>query len=343
MMKSFFYAILLSVFFVSTVSAFHGTGLICNKCHTMHASEDGTLPTMPDEPDGTPEGPNEYLLYKADVTYLCLVCHDGQEGTPDVLGDDINGLAERAAGYFATVDTLNPNGHNLAQDKIDSSGSGVCSACHWSSTPFNEVRVGCTNCHDPHGRDPDYTYTSNYRYRNLQWATNPGGEPIIKAFVKPGVTPIEAYEQSNIGYAAPTSGEDWREVTNMCFDCHHGFMRYSKTRSPANADGTCIRHPNTDSANGVWEPINKHTGATDPEHWAGGTGVGFSMNRLPFIVSGATDYSEATAVVQGVNAGKEEVFCLTCHKPHGSANSKSLRWDNENPSLGCQQCHNRGS
>ncbi len=326
--------IFLGLFFVGTVPAFHGSGLICSKCHTMHASEDGTLPTMPDDPSGTPEGPNAHLLYKANVTDLCLVCHDGQTGTPDVLGTDTNELTERAAGYLATVNTNNANGHNLGPNKIGS--SSLCTTCHFGGA-FDDAKIGCTDCHEPHGRDPGST---NYRYRNLQWASSPGGEPIITAHVNPSATGVNMYERANVGYTAPTvQSSSWREVTNICLDCHHTLSGYYYTRDGGTSAGHPIRHPTTDSERGAWEAINGHTGSTDPSHWETGTGIGFSVDRLPFLVSGAGDYAAATTVAQD-----NEVFCLTCHKAHGSTYNSSLRWGYRSDSnLGCQQCHNKGS
>lgn len=344
--KNLLFVILLSVFFLGMDAGidagFHGTGLICNKCHTIHYSENGeSPPTTGFGPDGTSGadsgGPFPHLLIKEHSTHLCLTCHEGGVmDAPDVYKDDSNNLTERSAGFFGDVDTLNANGHNLAEDYIDPSGSGVCLACHWSPTPFNEVKVGCINCHEPHGRDPT---NPDYRYRNLQYAAMPGSEPIITAFVNPSATGLNVYERSNIGYAAPNNST-WREVTNICLDCHHTFSGYSYTREGNSETGHPIRHPNTDSEHDVWEPINKYSDwSTDPVHWENGTGIGFAIDRLPFIVKGATSYTEATTAAQN-----NEVFCLTCHKPHGNDNNSAMRWSyRENSSVGCQQCHNKGN
>lgn len=328
----------LSVFFLGidtdTDAGFHGTGLICNKCHTMHASENGVLPTMPG--DTAPmTGPNPYLLYKANVTDLCLVCHDEQDGTPDVFGTDVNGLTERSAGFFAeNVGVENPKGHNLGHNKIGP-GDSLCDACHFGGD-FNTAEIGCTDCHEAHGRDPN---NPDYRYRNLQSAYIPGSEPIIKAFVNPSATGLAVYEQSNIGYPAPTTGTgDWREVTYFCLDCHHTFSGYLYTREDGIENGHPIKHPVTDTLRGAWEPIDKYTGSTDPEHWVNGIGNGFEIDRLPFMVSGATNYDESKIV-----APNNEVFCLTCHKAHGSDYESAMRWDYRRDSnSGCQQCHNKG-
>jgi predicted CXXCH cytochrome family protein len=328
-MKALLYITLVSLFLVgiATISnAFHGSGLECEKCHTMHYSKNGGIP-----PGADATGPFEYLLIKEHVTELCLTCHDGQTGTPDVVGGDVNAssVGERAAGHFDDADVVNYKGHNLGLDKVGP--EALCLICHFGGN-FLTAKVGCTDCHDPHG----YTGT-HYRYRNLQWASEPGGEPIITAFVKSGISGIAAYDRANIGYTAPTTeASSWVEVTNVCLDCHHTLSGDHYTRNDV-PGGTCVRHPNTDSENGAWEKINQHDPPqTDPAHWVGGTGSGFGTDRLPFIVSGATDYGEATTVAQD-----NEVFCLTCHKAHGSTNSFSLRWAANSNADGCQQCHNK--
>ncbi len=254
--------------------------------------------------------------------------------TPDVLKDDTNGLTERAAGFFAQVNVENEHGHNLQASQAGP--SGICSACH-SGGSFSTAKIGCTDCHDPHGKDVN---DSLYSYRNLQWASDPDAGPMFRAFVKPDVTGLQAYEQENIGYPAPvTKTSDWREVSNICFDCHHVSKDDGYTR---NSRGISIRHPSADSARDVREAINKHgSPQTDPEHWQSGFGTGFTIARVPFIVTGATDYAEATTVASRNGKIANEVFCLSCHKAHGSAYRASLRWS-PNSSLGCQQCHNKG-
>ena len=315
---------LLNVLLVETITAFHGkTNLVCEECHAMHQSS---------EPN---EGPFGHLLIKESSTELCLTCHDGKAGVPDVIGeDDVNGLVERSAGFFVAVNAPNANGHDLQADNVGL--PNLCSTCH-SGGSFSTAKIGCIDCHDPHGTDADDPVHS---YRNLRSASKPDEGALFRAFVKPGVTGLVAYEQGNIGYTAPdTKASDWREVTSICFDCHHIFSEEGYTRNP---DGVCIRHPSTDSERDVRESINRHgPPQTDPEHWKNGTGTGFAIGRVPFVVSGATDYAGTTAVVANASGTTNEVFCLTCHKAHGSGYKNSLRWS-ENSNLGCQQCHNKG-
>lgn len=322
--KCLFSIALLGISLAGTAIAFHGDALECNRCHTMHYSEDGKALQ-------SGEGPFVHLLTKERSTELCLSCHDGQVGAPDVIGEeDANHLTERAAGFFTQMNTENANGHNIQTGEINS--NDLCSTCH-SGGNFSTATMGCLDCHDPHGKSPDSD--PDYSYRNLRWANSSDDNPILRAFIKPGVAGLDVYEQENIGYAAPDTEEsDWREVTNICLRCHHNFADDGFTR---NSEGVCFRHPSTDSERGIWEPIGGNgSPKTDTEHWKTGTGPSFTIGRVPFVVSGAVDYAEARS-----GSVPNEVFCLTCHKAHGSKYENALRWS-PSSSKGCQQCHNKG-
>jgi predicted CXXCH cytochrome family protein len=70
----------------------------------------------------------------------------------------------------------------------------------------------------------------------------------------------------------------------------------------------------------------------------GGVGSGFGgASRVPFVSVGASDFDAATAL----DTTKNAVFCLTCHKAHGSENAFALNWDPQTVPRpkGCDQCH----
>ena len=75
----------------------YGSKLVCSDCHVMHYSQshgynaDGSGDFAP----AGEAGPYGKLL-RNDVTDLCLTCHDNHAGIPDVMGADVNGLAERS-------------------------------------------------------------------------------------------------------------------------------------------------------------------------------------------------------------------------------------------------------
>jgi len=305
-----------------------GGTLICSDCHVMHASEAHAL-------DGTAardvwplpwaSAPNRTLLRRPSPNELCLACHDGVPGVPDVLGADVNQLADRSAGELQALGLPNPRGHALAAgDPGD-----LCSRCHFGGT-MATATVVCIDCHGPHG---------NGYYRNLQWASAPGSEPEIRALTRPNVLGLERYATDNVRYPAPPSGAAWREVTNVCIDCHHAFMddsaaSYTKPGGMAHWG----RHAGTNSEWGAWRPLDAPGANTTPDNWVSGA-AGFSIPRLKFVVQGAADFDAAGQV-----AANNQVFCLTCHKAHGTNNPFALRWDygsSSSPtrSAGCIQCH----
>jgi hypothetical protein len=314
----------------------NGADMVCSDCHIMHASMQHGY--------GTPDAytypyevnpPSANLLKASSPLQLCLTCHEDMVGIPDVVGSDVNGGVMRAAGQLDAVGMINDNGHNLAESPGD-----ICSRCHYGGE-FHTAAVECIDCHAPHG--------TNY-YRNLQWASWPGHQPPIIAFTRPGVTDLQKYQAANIRYGAPGDGmgqPTWREVTNICIDCHHSIQdagvnggRYTNPE----LDMHWNRHPGNNSENSAYRPIGGLPGdpfySADSANWIAGDGSEFSIGRLPYIVKEAHSFDAADIV-----AGSNEVFCLSCHAAHGSDHSFGLRWnaaENSNTlrTAGCRQCHN---
>jgi len=299
-----------------------GTLLHCGNCHVMHASDDGQ------GYNGPPQNPAGYphLLRAASSLELCLTCHDGHEGIPDVVGADTNGLTERAGGMFVAPGTVNANGHNLGPGATD-----LCLRCHFRGPSDPAPEVTCTDCHDAHG---------NGRARNLQWASYPEGTPPLGLFADPTATGLAQYERANVAYG--TDGTDnLREVTNICIDCHHTLSGSYYVDS--DGDGIPNKHPVTETEWGATIRISDGDGrgTTDSSHWVGGTGAGFGVPRVRFLADAATSYSAATAV-----SADNTVFCLSCHKVHGSENPDGLAWPQQGGAVGpngCDQCHNKSA
>jgi hypothetical protein len=313
------------------VETFHnGTTLLCSQCHVAHASKQHPLAGEPnvDPFGGYPQvgSPNRFLLKSPDPVTLCLACHDNQPGIPDVLGPDVNGLVNRAAGFFASLNQSNPAGHTL-RTGLSVSSDDLCYRCHFGGT-MATAAVTCIDCHNPHG---------NGKVRNLQWASWPGGEPDFGLFVAPGATGMAKYESANTAYGDPGNGVV-REVTNMCIDCHHTLT--GTYYNDPGGSGNHIRHPSYDSERSDPNSIAQggSRGTTAPSHWVTGTGAGFGATpRVPFLTANAADFGAAHEVSAATNG----VFCLSCHKAHGGANSFGLMW---NPAsgpggTGCVQCH----
>jgi predicted CXXCH cytochrome family protein len=318
----------------------NGEKLVCPDCHTMHASQQHPFsPSDPADAFGSfPQtfAPSGYLLKTTDPITLCLTCHEGRTGIPDVVNADSNGLTERSAGFFDAVDIANYRGHNL-KSGLSSKPTDLCMRCHFGGGPhgggsFATAGVTCIDCHEVHG---------NGRVRNLRWASYPGYEPAaFGLFMSNGALGnLSRYEADNIGYGSDNTS-NIREVTNMCLDCHHVFSGPAYT----DRDGNSVheRHSTYDSERGSINSIAQGgtKQRTDPTHWQNGTGAGFvNTPRLRFITSGATDFAASRLI----DATKNGVFCLSCHKAHGSQNAFSLTWNPLGPTAtdGCEQCHNK--
>ncbi len=168
------------------------------------------------------------------------------------------------------------------------------------------MTLNCASCHNPHGN-------SSYRNLSLNPAGNGNTDVTITAFQvrkadgPSGNSPADVYTPSNITYR--------KGMSEWCKDCHSDFHGAAKTGSPE----PWFRHPQDLTING--------RNYADYNHWSG-----IISDRVP-----AQSPNDTT-----VPSPDDEVFCLSCHKAHGSANKYSLIFADGNKMLStCQQCHNQ--
>jgi hypothetical protein len=260
-------------------------------------------------------------LKHSNPNQLCLSCHNGSDPkSPDIL-DPVtqysgSGDEHSAGGFFTGGDGVtNANGHDLG-------GAG-------STVPLSTIgtmQISCVSCHEAHG---------NGNYRNLKPDPGIGGgrnvvlDVDVFENVSPPIPPtssgvVQAYKRSNIGYR---SG-----VVQWCIQCHDQALAGGPTIGTS--------HPNEAPMSGF---------LADASHWAAGTGSGFGaatddgeegIPRVRFQEPGATSYETATAV-----SVTNQVFCLSCHHPHGGSFEYGMTWPANDPGnadqdSGCQQCHN---
>lgn len=322
-------AMLLMVGGVAVAGDYHtGSGLHCTDCHIMHASKDGTTYNS-----GTGYG---NLLKAASANVLCMQCHDGTDTTaPDIaatgtaaspndtLGISYTSKYKNSAGYFQS--DWSSAQSNVAHD-LYATGALTAVQGTWTSGTSG---ITCADCHDPHG-------TANYRNLLLQPGTagvdinvRSGTEVFLReAITVPATASATAthYDTSAVGF------DDVNNVVSWCLGCHTNITTGASDTPPK-------KHPQDVPVSGA-----------DGAHWTGGTGAGFGTDvgdgtsgipRVRFAANG-TDYTTTTTV-----ATTNQVFCLTCHKAHGSKYDSTVVWPyyegGADQTSACDQCHNKGA
>ena len=200
---------------------------------------------------------------------------------------------------------------------FDNSGGTASDNAHNLGMEFEEVSPGssesmtlsCASCHNPHG-------SSNYRNLLLNPAGNDNSSDVsviasqIKTADGPesgGNTPAQVYVPANVTYKSGMS--DW------CNDCHPNFHGDSETGYPE----PWFRHPQDLTISG--------SDYADYDHWDG------TISHRIEVESPSDSQVPST---------DDQVFCLSCHKAHGSDRKSSLIYADDNRMLStCQQCHNQ--
>ncbi|MHB9035816.1 MAG: hypothetical protein ACYC64_04055 [Armatimonadota bacterium] len=255
---------------------------------------------------GWTQTPNTHLTKGNSSVEVCLQCHNNQQGIPDVVGIDINNPSERYDGdERAGGQFSDDNSDNTSGHNLPGQGAG---------SPGD-----CTACHDPHG---------NSNYRNLRALDGSSEGPV--AYVNPTATGLDRYRRSNIGYVRNIGDK-------LCIRCHE----FGGQNSFPTTNGRYHRHPSSSVAT----LVKMYSSSVDAQHWIEGMGSGFTVKgedvpRVPFAMSTAANYRTATTV-----SSDNEVFCLSCHKAHGSVHAFGTLWpygtgDGLTGASGCNQCHN---
>ena len=203
--------------------------------------------------------------------------------------------------------TSNPNGGFFPMQYSQQTGTAHVLGSPNPLTPpggTQAMTVVCTTCHDPHGSP---------NYRNLR--TDPAGKGgsvavMAKQTVLPdGSNPAQVYVPGNVTYKSGIS--DW------CGSCHGQF--HGRSSSQEGTGSPWFRHPQD-------QAISSGRHADFPS-WSGTV-----VNRVP--VQNPND--------DVVPSTDDQVFCLSCHKAHGSANRAALFFsDGATVTSTCQQCHNK--
>ena len=166
------------------------------------------------------------------------------------------------------------------------------------------VILTCTTCHAPHG---------TASYRNL--AADPSGQggaasPVSarQTVLPTGTNPAQVYVGGNVVHKGGMS--------KWCGRCHGDY--HGRTSGQEGTQSPWLRHPQE-------QTISTST-HVDFTYW-----LGPQTNRV--VVQSPTD--------DLVPSADDQVFCLSCHKAHGSPNRAALVFaDGSRQSSTCDQCHN---
>ncbi len=295
----------------------------CSTCHTMHYSQDGTVPT-----DAQAGGPFPVLLKNgAD----CLGCHADDpaagtdltvNGAPQVAHAALSSLA---GGNFSFVNTNETYGHNVldlnAQDtlllNVPPGGTTIgsrltCSlatGCHGNRGLSGSQMADLAGAH--HGNN-NYTGTN----AQLNTATTVANS---YRFLK-GVKGTE-HSNWNVGATAANHNEYFSDasthgISTLCADCHTDF----------HGTGT------TDGADWIRHPVDVAIGATYATNY--GTTYDLTVPVGRTTVAASADAVGAT----------DTVICLSCHVAHAGQRADALRWESSTigtDNVGCNLCHSK--
>ncbi|MDR7468453.1 MAG: cytochrome c3 family protein [Armatimonadota bacterium] len=305
-----------------------GATLVCSSCHTMHYSEGGQPP-----PGADPGGPFPKLLLKRNETDLCLTCHGGGTAAPNVMGGNWPG------GQFPATAAAEGRGHNPT-GTVDNQSTQIPLDSTLGLTPPGSTRGAlteftCGTCHDPHGfSDYDTGNAAVFTYRLLRKTIKgPGGatidvsNTIQSTFRDEQDSEVESATNHNVYRSAPEIGDKTKGFSQWCASCHSDF------HGPALG----FRHPTADQLGKLYE---NYTLANPADGYAGGT------YHFKYPVETTQGVLATTTTQWPITSGTtERVFCLSCHRAHGSAYSNAGRWDfsvKSGAGTGCNKCHGKG-
>lgn len=330
--------------------AFHsgGTGE-CTACHSMHSAN----------------ASGNRLLRQSDASSVCLRCHadaalsgpsghyvatpDGRmpSGTPPLQrtpGGDFGWLKKDYVFTIRGVPTReegSTHGHNIVAADFGFSADVFNANAPGGTFPAQEL--GCTSCHDPHGKyrrlaDGTVAVSGGTVIASGSYATSPASQPgravgvyrllagagyarggVTFAGVPAAVAPdsynrSEAAAQTRVAYGHGSGGgrETW---TRWCATCHPQMLTSGHSADvvmDATVRGTYASYVKTGDMTGA---------------------LATSYSSLVPFVESTSDFAELAAHARsdGSALGGPEsgalVSCITCHRAHATGWEHMLRWN----------------
>jgi predicted CXXCH cytochrome family protein len=318
---------------------FHSGGAgACNGCHIIHQTQ---------------SGPGQMLLQASDPSSICLNCHAGPGGSGNVSVFSPDGSAMTPGGdfywltrTFSWVGGQSPgysHGHsivardyNLVQDPMLLNAPGGS---------YPAARLGCTSCHDPHGKvgggtekggpavsgsgsygDHPFSGTSSGNYRLLGDSDYSGGAtatgysfttdaPVARQ------SSINRFGESDLSHVDYGSG-----MSEWCGNCHSGILNSSHE-----AGGGTFEHPAGNNEKLESDLINLYNTYIRTGELSGNAATSY-LQFVPFERGVQDPALLDPNSTRGPDANAN-VMCLTCHRAHASAFENSGRWDFKVPLL----------
>ena len=339
---------------VSTISyAFHSGGVAeCAGCHSMHS----------------PAAGGNSLLVGTDQSSTCLSCHQhaGDTGpssyhvsTADAdmpagvaplqrtPGGDF-GWLKKAYSFLLRGEAILDDGPNMGHDitAVDFGYTGRSNNLTAPGGTFPTPSLGCTSCHDPHGRTRrlvgDTLATTGAPIKASGSYNGTGNEPDANGAV--GVYRLLAGPGYIAQGAATFTGAPAAKVPstyNRTESATSTRVAYGANTSPGHqtwGDWCATCHPSMHSSGNYVHPVDQQLGTTVANNYnayvksgdmTGGAGATAFTSLVPFA-SAATYGALATATTSTAGpASGDRVMCLSCHRAHASGFIDMLRWEQE--------------
>jgi hypothetical protein len=366
-------ALVLLVYGGSKPQAFHSGGVAeCEGCHSMHSPRPG----------------GSYLLVGTDASSACLTCHQNAAdtgpssyhiSTADAALTSGNPLQRTPGGDFGWLKknyTYSYSGTTYTEDGATHGHNIVAADFSYAVDPHNATapgggsyassRLGCTSCHDPHGkyrRTVAGTVATSGVSGGAIWASGSYPSTTIGGVAVPNEPRVLNGENLSVGVYRLLAGSGYMQGgplgTAIAFPgvpaakvpstynrseattetrVAYGVSNSSGHTTWGNWCGTC--HPNMHSTGHYVHPVD--TGMSSGMAAAytayvksgdnGGTAPYLSL--VPFMEN-TGDYATlashavnnvALSAAPGAGSG-DQVSCLSCHRAHASGFMEGLRFD----------------